>query len=184
MPYHGYADDPERRRWQDPEGILAGIGVKPGLTFMDIGCGGGFFAVPAARMVGDAGKVYGVDSDADSIDALKELAAWQGLNNLCLTAGKAEDFIACEACADIVFYGIVLHDFENPAKVLENAREMLRPGGLLVDLDWKKEPMGFGPPVRIRFSEEHATRLIRDAGFKIQAVKESGPYHYIVIAVP
>lgn len=182
MAYHGYVDDQERRKWQNPEAILTGVGLKAGLTFMDIGCGRGYFALPAARIVGESGKVYGVDTNSESINSLKELARREGLSNLDLTIGKAEDVVMCEACADIIFFGIVLHDFENPAKVLENARKMLKPDGLLVNLDWKKEPTMFGPPLRIRFSPEEAARLIEAAGFKVQAVKESGPYHYLVIA--
>jgi len=33
-----HANDPERRKWQDPEAILARIHLKAGLTFVDIGC--------------------------------------------------------------------------------------------------------------------------------------------------
>jgi ubiquinone/menaquinone biosynthesis C-methylase UbiE len=96
--------------------------------------------------------------------------------------GKAEDLILCDACADIVFFGIVLHDFENPSKVLTNAHSMLKKTGKLVDLDWKKEPTGLGPPLHIRFSEEKAIQLIESSGFHVQVVKKSGSYHYIVMA--
>jgi hypothetical protein len=54
----------------------------------------------------------------------------------------------------------------------------------LVDLDWKKQEMPFGPPFKIRFSEEHASNLIKNAGFQIGSVKVIGDYHYVVIAKP
>lgn len=178
------ADDPERRKWQNPEAILADIGLKPGFTFMDIGCSGGFFALPAARMVGSTGKVYGLDIDDRSITSLKEQADREGLTNLHLTVGRAEESVMCEQCADIVFFGMALHDFQEPSKVLENARRMVKPTGRLVDLDWKKEPMEMGPPLKIRFSEETAAHLIEAAGFSVETIKDSRPYHYIVIARP
>ena len=184
MCHRRYANDPERRKWQDPEAILADIGLRPGFTFIDIGCGGGFFALPAARIVGSKGKVYGLDADAQSITGLKQIAAGEGLKNLYLTTGKAEELAICEQCADIVFFGIVLHDFQDPARVLNNARRMVKPTGRLVNLDWKKEPMQLGPPLKIRFSEETALRLIKAAGFTVEAVIDSGPYHYLVIAKP
>jgi ubiquinone/menaquinone biosynthesis C-methylase UbiE len=180
--YRRYPDERERRKWQDPEAILNSIGLQAGLTFMDIGCGTGFFALPAARIIGESGKVYGIDKDAESINNLKKMADSEGLHNLDLTVGKAEEVVKCTACADIIFFGIVLHDFENPAVVLENARKMLKPGGRLVNLDWKKEPTELGPPLKIRFSQEEAVRLIEAAGFRIQKVAESGPYHYLVMA--
>jgi len=184
MNFYRPAIDDERRRWQNPEAILADIGLRPGLTFVDIGCGGGFFALPAARIVGETGKVYSLDTNPRSIASLKELAASEGLTNLDLTIGKAEELTICEQCADIVFFGIALHDFKDPSRVLENARKMVKPAGRLVNLDWKKEPMKLGPPVEIRFSQEMASRLIEAAGFIVETIKDSGDYHYIIIAKP
>ena len=175
-------DDHDRRRWQNPEAILSTIGLRSGLTFMDIGCGRGFFALPAARMVGEKGKVYGLDADADSIASSKEQASREGLKNLYLTIGRAEETIICKQCADIIFIGMALHDFQDASRVLENARSMVKSAGRLANLDWKKEPMEFGPPLRIRFSVEMAVSLIEGAGFTVETIKDSGPYHYLVIA--
>jgi ubiquinone/menaquinone biosynthesis C-methylase UbiE len=177
-------DDHERRQWQNPETILSSIGLRSGFTFIDIGCGGGFFALPAARIVGIEGKVYGLDTNADSIANLKDQASREDLKNLYLKIGRAEEKIICKQCADIVFFGIVLHDFRDASKVLENAKRMVKPTGRLVNLDWKKEPMELGPPLRIRFSEEMAVSLIEGAGFTVETIKDSGQYHYLVIAKP
>jgi ubiquinone/menaquinone biosynthesis C-methylase UbiE len=176
------ADDIERRKWQNPEATLSDIGLKPGMTFIDSGCGGGFFTIPAARMVGESGAVYGIDISAAAIENLKASASKEGLYNLKLTAGRAEEIVLCQKCADIVFFGIVLHDFEDPLKVLKNARGMLKPDGRLVNLDWKDEPMEMGPPLEIRFSEDKAVKLITGAGFRVEIVKEAGPYHYLIVA--
>lgn len=181
VPYKFY-DDEERRRWQNPENILANIGLRPHLTFIDIGCGNGFFSIPAAKLVGKRGKVYALDIDDEAIDRLREKALKEGLTNLILRVGEAEETILCKKCADIIFYGIVLHDFASLEKVLKNAKKMLKPSGRLVDLDWNKEPMELGPPTRIKFSKDDATRLIKAAGFKIETTKAVGPYHYIVVA--
>jgi ubiquinone/menaquinone biosynthesis C-methylase UbiE len=183
-PHKFFHDEKERRKWQDPEGILAEIGLEPGMIFVDLGCGNGFFALPAARIVGEKGKVYGLDVDAEFIRELKEKAAKEALRNLSLTVGEAEETVLCDECADIVFLGIDLHDFRDPAKVLQNAKKMLKPDGRLVDLDWKKEPMEIGPPLAKRFSEEQAQKLIQDAGFEVETAKDAGSYHYIIIATP
>ena len=60
-------DEQERRKWQNPENILDGIGLHPGMTFIDIGCGQGFFTIPAAKIVGDSGKVYASDINQTNI---------------------------------------------------------------------------------------------------------------------
>jgi ubiquinone/menaquinone biosynthesis C-methylase UbiE len=175
-------NEQERRKWQNPEDILSEIGLLPGMTFADIGCGQGFFTIPAAKIVGDSGKVYASDISETNIQKLMVKVASEKLKNVILETGKAEDLILCDACIDIVFLGIVLHDFENPSKVLANAHLMLKPFGKLIDLDWSKEPSEIGPPLRIRFSEEKAIQLIESSGFHVQLTKKSGLYHYIVIA--
>jgi SAM-dependent methyltransferase len=75
-------DDPERRQWQDPDQILTTIGLKPGMVFVDMGCGDGYFALPAARMVGPEGRVYANDIDDGAIERLRQRAAQEGLGNL------------------------------------------------------------------------------------------------------
>jgi ubiquinone/menaquinone biosynthesis C-methylase UbiE len=185
--YHGSrrcAVDAERRRWQNPEAILNDIGLKAGFVFIDLGCGGGFFTLPAARIVGAHGKVYGLDIDAQSLQDLRHLADREGLQNVELVPGKAEEVILCEKCADIIFLGIVLHDFQDPARVLENCRKMVKPAGKLVNLDWKKQPTGIGPPLKKRFSEEYAGGLIEAAGFRVSSIKSTGAHHYIIVAEP
>lgn len=177
-------DDTKRREWQNPDEVLNAIGLKPGDIFMDIGCGNGFFTIPAARIVGTQGKVYGIDTDGEGIEDIRNKAKEQGLVNLELIVGEAEQTVPCHDCADIVFFGNVLHDFQKPTEVIKNARKMLKPDGKLVDIDWKKTPTPIGPPLSIRFDEATAVGLITPAGFRIETIKESGKYHYMIIARP
>ena len=176
------ADDKERRQWQDPEEILTRIGIGPGMIFADVGCNEGYFTIPAARRVGPTGMVYGVDINAGAVDSLRRRMAEMGIHHVSLKAGEAEHTVFCTGCADVVFYGIDLHDFRDPARVLENAKKMLRPSGRLIDLDWKDEAMALGPPLEKRFSMEKARGLIETAGFTVRSAEEAGPFHYLIVA--
>jgi ubiquinone/menaquinone biosynthesis C-methylase UbiE len=177
------ADDPERRAWQDAEKILTFIGLSEGMVFVDVGCGEGYFALPACRRVGPKGTVYAVDINAEAVAWLKEQAKKEGLDNMVLDVNEAENTLFCEGCADIVFFGIDLHDFLDPLQVLGNAARMLKPSGRLADLDWKDQPMDIGPPPEKRFSVEKARYMIESAGFRIRSVQDAGPYHYLIIAI-
>jgi len=182
MKWHFPEDEDERRKWQNPEDILPRIGLRRGSTFIDVGCGGGFFTIPAAKIVGKSGVVYGLDIDSESIEVVKQRAKREELDNLVLVVGDAEKTIVCESCADIVFLANVLHDFGDPLEVLRNSKRMLKQGGLFVDLDWKKIKTEYGPPLNIRFSEEQAKQLIEEAGFRAEAPAEGGPFHYTITA--
>ncbi|MEI7432942.1 MAG: methyltransferase domain-containing protein [Methanomicrobiales archaeon] len=176
------SSDPERLQWQNPEVILSGAGLRAGMTFIDIGCGEGFFSIPAAYIVGSSGHVYAYDINEEAVSQLAIQAREEHLDHLVATTCTGEDTVLFEGCADMVFFGIDLHDFEDPGKVLQNARIMLKPGGILVDLDWKDQPMEFGPPLEKRFSKEKAMNLIESAGFRIVSAVEAGPYHYLIMA--
>jgi ubiquinone/menaquinone biosynthesis C-methylase UbiE len=176
------ANDPERRRFQDPEAILSGLGLKAGDTFVDVGCGGGFFALPAARIIGESGKLYGFDRNAEAVDALRELASSEGLDNLELTVGDAEESVLCERRADIVFFGLVVVHLADPVIALENARKMLAPNGRIAVFDWKKKLTRQGPPLEQRVSEGQVVDFIKAAGFGAVTVENCGAYHYLITA--
>jgi len=176
------SNDPERRQWQDPEKILTGAGLRPGMTFIDIGCGEGFFSIPAAHIVGANGRVFAYDINEEAINNLDIQVREEKLDNLKPMTGTGEDIVLSKGCADMVFFGIDLHDFDDPEKVLRNAKIMLKPDGVMVDLDWKDQPMEFGPPAEKRFSLSKATAMIESVGFRIVSAAEAGPYHYLVIA--
>ena len=175
-------DEATRRSWYNPDAILKEL--QAGMVFVDVGCGDGFFSILAAKKVGDSGKVYAVDIDASAIEKVKQKAKVEGLNNINARAGKAEDTVFCKSCADFIFYSMDLHDFSDSVKVLQNAKQMIKPIGQLLDLDWKKIEMPFGPPVSIRFSEEKASGLIESAGFTVTDVRDAGRYHYLITAKP
>jgi ubiquinone/menaquinone biosynthesis C-methylase UbiE len=176
------ADDPERRLWQDPDRILSSIGLREGDVFVDIGCGEGFFALPAARRIGKAGRVFALDINSDAIARIREQAESEGLSQVSAEIKEAEAAVVCEGCADIVFFGNDLHDFSDPGRVIRNAHMMLKPSGRLVNLDWKPISMNFGPPLEKRFSVARAKNLIESGGLKILSAQDAGPYHYLIQA--
>jgi ubiquinone/menaquinone biosynthesis C-methylase UbiE len=179
----GFAlDEATRRSWYNPETILQDL--RPGMVFADIGCGDGFFTILAAKKVGEHGKVYAVDVDESAIGKLNSKAKVEGLKNITAKVGTGEETFFCNKCADFVFYSMVLHDFADPTKVLRNAKQMIKDDGQLIDLDWKKQEVPFGPPVKIRFSEDQVSNLMRNAGFQIDNIKSIGKYHYIVTGKP
>jgi len=176
------SDDPERKKWQDQEKIFSAIGLEQGMAFIDPGCGEGYFALPASRRVGAGGRVYAFDINPEAVAELQAQAEAEGLDNIISSVREAEAMVVCEGCADIVFFGINLHDFYDPLQVLKNAQRMLKPSGRLADLDWKDIPMDVGPPLEKRFSIKKAKQLIESAGLSVVSVQDAGPCHYLILA--
>src|SRR3989338_4846375 len=56
----------------NPRELLASTGLKAGYVFADVGCGPGFFTLPAAEIVGTKGSVHAIDTQQEMLDALKK----------------------------------------------------------------------------------------------------------------
>ncbi len=173
----------ERLLWQNPEEVLDALGLRPGQTLIDLGCGDGFFTIPAARRVGEAGAVYALDASPEAIQIVARKASQEQLRNVKVELGDAEQEVLCPRCADVLLLANVLHDFAHPLKVLANARQMLKPDGVLADLDWKKEESQVhGPPYARRLSQAEAAALLAEGGFRVFKNTLSGPFHYLLLA--
>ncbi|MDP8957777.1 MAG: hypothetical protein M3N51_00920, partial [Actinomycetota bacterium] len=68
-----------RDRWQQPERVVAELGLQPGDRVADLGAGGGYFTFRLARAVGPSGVVYAVDTDRDVPSSLSERAVREGV---------------------------------------------------------------------------------------------------------
>jgi len=175
-------DEQQRRKIQNPEQILQAIGLREGMSFVDLGSNDGFFSVPAAKIVGNTGSIYALDINQQAIDALDIKLQSINYKNYQLKCAKAEEVVFNDHIADIVFLGTVLHDFMDPLEVLKNAKKLLKNKGILVNLDWRKKDTKLGPPLEIRFSTKYAAKLIEQAGFKIKSSENLSELYYLIIA--
>lgn len=71
---------PIRKLFQNPNKILSPYITKD-MTVLDVGCAMGFFSLPAAKMVGQNGKVICLDIQKEMIEALGKRASKAGLIN-------------------------------------------------------------------------------------------------------
>ena len=62
--------------------MLTNLGIKPGMTVCDMGCGNGFYALQLAKMVGPQGQVLGVDIQPEMLKFLRERMEQRNINNI------------------------------------------------------------------------------------------------------
>ena len=136
------------------EPILRAAGVVAGQIFVDLGAGPGFFALPAARLVGEGGRVYAVDVEPSMLDVCRRRAEEAGLTGI-ETVHSAETQIPLpDATADRVLIAFVLHEADDIAALLREAARLLRPGGEIAVAEWHKAEGTPGPPLDHRIGED------------------------------
>jgi ubiquinone/menaquinone biosynthesis C-methylase UbiE len=117
--------------------VVKNTGLKQGHTVVDFGCGHGTYTIPAAKIVGEDGKLYAVDKDKNALDDLMQKAQAAGLKNLIRidTLGGTRIKLQ-DGFVDVVMLFDVLNDFwfsysEDRRKLLDECYRVLKPEGIL-----------------------------------------------------
>ena len=169
---------PERRQMQDPDAILDALDVSKGMHLADVGCGPGFFTLPAAERVGGEGQVYALDVQREMVERVEERAAAASLGNVRALLSKEAELPLPSGTVDIALLANVLHEAPDRVTFLAEIGRTLRPGGALGVVDWRKEEMPMGPPFADRLSPDQVEADLRAAGFEVEGPFSAGPRHY------
>ena len=164
--------------------VLEAVGLEIGDIFLDAGCGDGYISIAASNLVGDQGKIYALDVYPESIETVKKEIEDKKLDNThAILADISKNIPLDSDSIDIVLMANVLHGFvadEEVEKVMSNIVEVLKPGGVLAVVEFRKLDGIKGPPFNIRISPEEVSIILKDYGFDITDKLEIGQYHYIV----
>jgi len=161
-------EDPGREEWQQPERVVEALGLTPGEAVADLGAGSGYFTVRLARAVGPTGKVYAVDVEQAMLDYLTRRAKQEQLANIQPVLAGAHDPRLPPASVDVIFICDTLHHISDRATYYPLLLRALKPGGRLVNVDFKKNrEITLGPPFAMRIAQEDCAKEIEVGGFKL-----------------
>ncbi len=167
------------------EQVLKETGLKVGDNFLDIGCGDGYFSVAASKIVGSTGKVYAIDTYEQSIMALREQIHRDNINNIeAIIADVTKKIPLTHAIVDICLMANVLHGFVANKEVestMTQVARVMKSGGTLAVVDFKKIDPPPGPPISIRLAPDEVEKKLYKYGFRKMRVADFGPYHYAVM---
>lgn len=173
-------NDPQRLVYLKPDIIWEKIALENPSVLIDIGAGTGFFALLFSKKLRN-GKIY-------ACDISDELLAWMSDNLPSESKGgiipvKMEETSVPlpDGIADCVYMINLHHELEEPLRILEESRRLLRKGGKLMIIDWKKKKTPEGPPLEIRVTEETIRSQMLSRGFSDIASYSDLPHHNFLV---
>ena len=125
---------PVRKWWENPQTILAPH-IREGMTVLDVGPGMGYFTLPAARMVGQSGRVVAVDLQARMIRSLQRRSYRAGLDRIIDPRVCSEDSLMLNDLIGQVDFALAYHMLHETPSLFGTLRQIwdaLRPGGRLL----------------------------------------------------
>lgn len=157
----------ERAAALQPEKLLRELGLGEGMTIADIGCGPGFFTIPAAQIVGPTGVTLAADIQGEMLSAVRSRALEHGLTNVRIVKTNDREIPIPPGTCDFALLAFTLHEIEHRASFLHRAARALKPGGRLIALEWDKAEGPVGPPQEDRISPDELMADAQAAGLRM-----------------
>jgi ubiquinone/menaquinone biosynthesis C-methylase UbiE len=103
-----------------------GANIRPGFNVLDYGCGPGSYTIPAAKIVGNKGKVYALDTHPSALSRVQKLATKKGLKNIETILSDGTTGLR-NSSVDVV----LLHELSYANVALQEIHRVLRSDGTL-----------------------------------------------------
>ncbi len=170
----------------DTDRITAVLGLVEGMHAADLGCGAGYFAISLARAVGKNGVVSAVDVRQEPLDEVRAKAEALALGNVHPIRADLEVLGGTgigENTQDMVLLANNLFQSQKKEAIIKEAVRMLKSGGHVVIIEWKKGMGGFGPPDELRTSEDDMKKMAEANGVRFQRPLDVGRFYYGLVFV-
>ena len=167
----------------NPASVIAQTGLMAGQVVADLGCGSGFYVVPAAQMVGPEGTVYAVDVVESKLAATVSIANQFGHKNIRVVRADLMKPLSdiSESSCDLVIVGNILHEIPSTEILIKNVYRILKSGGRIVAVEWKKELTPLGPPIEKRLNQQSLEVKLMGVGLRKLKDLEVDGFHYAIL---
>lgn len=169
-----------RQREEDCQKMLENLGVKPGMTICDMGCGNGFYSLKLAEMVGKDGKILAVDIQPEMLRLLKARAEEQGIENIELVLGDIDNPKLPEGKVDLILCVDVYHEFSHPVEMLAAMRKSLKPDGKIALLEFRMEDPNVPIKLLHKMSKKQMLLEYEANGFQLARQFDGLPWQHMM----
>ncbi len=122
-------DNPLLKLLKDPFSKLRAAGLKEGQKVIEVGCGPGFYTIPAAKIVGRTGQIYAMDLHPGFIERVEKKAEKAKLSNITAIEGNASETAFPEKSMDLAFLFGLGHISGGLEDLILEMKRIIRPAG-------------------------------------------------------
>ncbi|MBL4931767.1 class I SAM-dependent methyltransferase [Clostridium paridis] len=176
-------DNEERRKMLPPEKTLTSLGLHEGDIVADIGCGIGYFSIPAAEIVGKNGKVFALDILSEMLQEVEIKIKENNIFNIETILTEENNLKLEEGKITFAFIANVLHETEELERFLGEVKKIISIKGKIAIVDWQKIKSEFGPPVDHRLDKLELINILAKSGFSDISNIDIGDNFYGITAV-
>ena len=169
-----------REREEECTTLLKNLGVKPGMTVCDMGCGNGFYTLKLADMVGEKGKVLAVDIQQEMLRLLEERAKEAKVANVKPLLGSLVDPHLPDGEVDLILCVDVYHEFSHPEQMLAAMRKSLSPKGRVALVEFRLEDPQVPIKTLHKMSKEQILKEFPPNGFKLVEQFDKLPWQHVM----
>tara|TARA_B100000809_G_scaffold262133_1_gene312426 strand:+ start:2816 stop:3523 length:708 start_codon:yes stop_codon:yes gene_type:complete len=160
--------------------MLANLGIKPGMTVCDMGCGNGFHTLKMAKMTGPTGAVLAVDVQPEMLKLLRERSEKEGIENITPILGSFHQPRLPPNSVDLILLVDVYHEFSHPVTMLKGMRDSLRPEGVIVLVEFRAEDPKVPIKLLHKMSKEQILKELPANGFKLVKDYDKLPWQHMM----
>lgn len=175
-------DNPKRREMLPIEKIVNEIELDSNDKFADIGCGIGFFSIPVAKKINEAGMVYALDVESEMIEEVNQRIQENHLTNVKTILTDGYDFKLEDDSVSKALISTVLHEIGDKKRFVQEASRILERNGKIAIIEWIKRETDWGPPISHRVGSEEIKQILKDCSFEKITELELNKYFYIITA--
>ena len=154
--------------------------LKSGMKVCDMGAGNGYHTLPMAEAVGESGKVFAVDVQPEMIEMLKERIAAKKLTNIEPIVGLYHDPNLPPASCDLILLVDVYHEFSHPVQMLASMRKALRPGGMVVLVEFRAEDESVPIKPEHKMTKAQITKELTANGYQLAREFDELPWQHMM----
>lgn len=176
-------DNERRRKMLPPEKTLIRLGLHAGDIMADIGCGIGYFSIPATKIVQGSGKVFALDVLPEMLQEVETKAKENSCFNIETVLTEENNFMLEEGKISFAFICNVLHETENLVEFLTQVKKIISSKGKIAIIDWQKIDTEDGPPLEHRLDELELLKLLKTLGFSNIESVDIGENFYGITAI-